>query len=60
MPDLTEHGMKSLGIAINLLLDSGIKKVDLGHDTIVYKVPSNMPGKYTIHIEMSIDESEEK
>lgn len=60
MPDLTEHGMKSLGIAINLLLDSGVKKVDLGHDTIVYKVPSNKPGKYTIRIDMSIDESEEK
>lgn len=41
MADLTGQGMTSLVNAVNLLRTSEVKRVDLGNDTIVYKVPSN-------------------
>ena len=57
-PDLTEAGIKSLKRAIKMLLDNESKRVDLGHGTVVYKVPSKNSNKYTIRIDMKIEEEE--
>lgn len=58
MADLTKQGLDSLANAVNMLRTSDVKRVDLGHDTIVYKVPTGNPKKYTIRIDMKFDESE--
>ena len=58
MADLTNHGLGVIRNAISQIRKFGIKRVDVGHDTIVYKVPSNNPQKYTIRIDMKFDESE--
>ena len=60
MADLTKRGLDSLANAVNMLRTSDVKRVDLGHDTIVYKVPTGNPKKYTIRIDMKFDESEGK
>jgi len=57
--DLTKNGLISLVNAVELLRKSAVKRIDLGHSTIAYKVPSNNPKKYTIRIDMKFDESEE-
>lgn len=57
-PDLTRAGLESLADAVELI-EKGTKRVDLEHDTIVYRVPSNNPKKYTIRIDMKVSEEEE-
>lgn len=58
MADLTDHGMKLLKKAICNIRELGVKRIDLGHDTIVYKIPSNKG--YTIRIDMKFEEREDK
>lgn len=58
MADLTESGLTGLKNAITLIQNGQCKRVDLGHNTAVYKVPSNNPNKYTIRIDMKFDERE--
>lgn len=58
MADFTHNGLTSLVNAVDLLRKSDVKRVDLGHDTIVYKVPTNNPKKYVIRVDMKFDESE--
>lgn len=60
MADLTEHGLASLANAVNMLRTSDVKRVDLGHDTTVYKVPTGNPKKYTVRIDLKFDESEDE
>lgn len=55
-PDLTSSGLGSLAGAIRSIRDGKAKRVDLGHGTIVYEVPSNNPKKFTIRIDMKIEE----
>jgi hypothetical protein len=59
MADLTNHGLVGIRNAVSQIREHDVKRVDLGHDTTVYKVPSNNPNKYTIRIDMKFDESEE-
>ena len=58
-PDLTEAGTKSLCNAVRMIMNGDCKRVDLGHGTVVYKVPSNNPQKYTVRIDMKIEEETE-
>lgn len=60
MADLTNSGLEAIKIAVNNIRENGVKRIDLGHDSTVYKVPSNNPDKYTIRIDMKFNESEEK
>lgn len=57
-PDLTSSGLGSLALAINNIMEGKAKRVDLGHGTIVYAVPSNNPKKFTIRIDMKVEEEE--
>lgn len=59
MADFTQSGLTSLVNAVDLLRKSDTKRVDLGHNTIVYKVPSNHPKKYIIRIDMKFNEESE-
>lgn len=58
IPDLTKHGLASLRKAVMMIQAGESKRVDLGHGTIVYKVPSANPKKYTIRIDMKVEEEE--
>lgn len=55
-PDLTEIGMHFLRKAVRMITSGETKRIDLGNGTIVYKVPSKNPNKYTIRIDMKIEE----
>lgn len=55
-PDLTTNGLISLRSAIQTILSGKGKRIDLGHGTIVYKVPSANPKKCTIRIDMEVEE----
>lgn len=58
-PDLTEIGMRSLRKAVRMITSGETKRIDLGNGTIVYKISSKNPKKYTIRIDMRIEEEEE-
>lgn len=58
MADLTNHGLSSLRKAIQQIKAGDAARVDLGHGTIVYKVPSNNPKKFTIRIDIKIEEED--
>lgn len=55
-PDLTPNGINSLRAAIRMILSDKSRRVDLGHGTIVYKVPSDNPNKYMVRIDMKVEE----
>ena len=55
-PDLTSSGLGSLSVAISNIMAGKAKRVDLGHGTIVYAIPSNNPKKLTVRIDMKIEE----
>lgn len=50
--------VKALEKACSLIQDGTCKRVDLGHNTVVYKVPSNNPKKYTIRVDIKVEEGE--
>lgn len=58
--DLTEAGMAALKLAIRNIKAGKCVRVDLGHNTIVYKVPSNNPDKYTIRVDIKVDTREDQ
>lgn len=55
-PDLTNAGLNSLALAVKNIQKDLYKRVDLGHGTIVYKIPTNNPKKFTIRIDMKVEE----
>lgn len=57
-PDLTSSGLGGLSLAVKNIMEEKTKRVDLGHGTIVYKIPSQNPKKFTIRIDMKIEEEE--
>ena len=57
-PDLTSSGLRSLAKAIRNIRDGKAKRVDLGHGTIVYAIPSQNPKKFTLRVDMEIEEEE--
>lgn len=57
--DLTKAGMSALELAIRNIVAGKCVRVDLGHDTIVYKVPSNSPKKYTIRVDIKVTEEQD-
>lgn len=57
--DLSTTGLKALKKSILLIQEGSCNRVDLGSNTIVYKVPSPNPNKYTIRIDIKIKAEEE-
>lgn len=55
-PDLTVSGLKTLSLAVQSIMTDKCKRVDLGCGTVVYRVPSNNPKKFTVRIDMKIEE----
>lgn len=55
---MDEATAKCLRTAISLIKDNTCNRVDLGHNTIVYKVPSGSPKKYTIRVDIKVEDGE--
>ena len=55
---LTKSDLQAIQTAISLISQGDVSRVDLGHNTIVYKVSSINPKKYTIRMDIKIDEEE--
>jgi len=55
---LTKSDLQAIQTAISLISQGDVSRVDLGHSTIVYKVSSISPKKYTIRMDIKIDEEE--
>ena len=53
---ITKSDVKSFENAIKMIKENGVKRVDLGNNTIIYKVPSNNPSKYTIRMDIKVEE----
>lgn len=56
MPDyyLTDSELKSIKNAVVLISSGECTRVDLGNNTIIYKVPSPNPKKYTIRMDINV------
>ena len=55
-PDLTSSGLGSLADSVRKIMEGDVNRVDLGHGTMLAKMPSNDPKQYTIVITMDIEE----
>lgn len=56
--DMTTSGLKSIKTAVINIEKEICTRVDLGNNTIVYKVPSSNPSKYTIRIDIRVNTEE--
>lgn len=57
MADLTQHGLEILKRAVKQIRENRAESIDLGHDTLIYKVPTDNPKKYTVRVDMEFDET---
>lgn len=56
MLDKTDFSV--LNQAIQLIKAGRMKRADIGHGMVVYKVPSNNPYKYTIRMDIKVEETD--
>lgn len=49
--------LEAISKAVSLIKRGQIKRADLGHGMVAYKVPSNNPDKYIIRIDIKIKEA---
>lgn len=50
--------LESMNKAVSLIKRGKLKRADLGHGAVAYKVPSNNPDKYIIRIDIKINKEE--
>lgn len=48
--------LEAISKAVSLIKKGQLKRADLGHGMVAYKVPSNNPDKYIIRIDIKIKE----
>ena len=49
--------LEAISKAVSLIKKGQLKRADLGHGMVAYKVPSNNPDKYIIRIDIKIKEA---
>ena len=49
--------LEAISKAVSLIKKGQLKRADLGHGMVAYKVPSNSPDKYIIRIDIKIKEA---
>lgn len=54
---MTRAALEAISKAVSLIKKGELKRADLGHGMVAYKVPSNNPDKYTIRIDIKIKEA---
>ena len=55
-PNLTNEGLDRIKRAVEGIASNEAVKYDLPDGTKIYKVPSNNPNKFTIRIDMKVEE----
>lgn len=53
---LLQKDLEEIKKAYTLIRKGNCTRIDLGRGMVVYKVPSNNPNKYTIHVDIKIEE----
>lgn len=52
--DKTKEGINTLMRAIGMISDGKVDRVDLGHGTKAYKVPSHNPNKFLVRVDIDV------
>ena len=48
--------LEAISKAVSLIKKGQLKRADLGHGMVAYKVPSNNPDKYIIRVDIKVKE----
>lgn len=57
---MTKAALEAINKAVSLIKKGQLKRADLGHGMVAYKVPSSNPNKYIIRVDIKINVEEEK
>lgn len=57
---MTKAALEAINKAVSLIKKGQLKRADLGHGMVAYKVPSNNPDKYIIRVDIKINTKEAK
>lgn len=55
---MNRFDLEDINKAVNAIIDQGYSKVRLNEFLNVYKIPSQNPSKYTIRIDIKVEEAE--
>jgi hypothetical protein len=53
---MTRAALEAISKAVSLIKKGELKRADLGHGMVAYRVPSNNPGKYIIRVDIKVRE----
>lgn len=53
---MTRAALEAISKAVSLIKKGELKRADLGHGMVAYKVPSNNPDKYIIRVDIKVRE----
>lgn len=53
---MTKAALDAINKAVSLIKRGELKRADLGHGMVAYKVPSNNPDKYVIRVDIKVRE----
>lgn len=51
---MTRAALEAISKAVSLIKKGSLKRADLGHGMVAYKVPSSSPDKYIIRIDIKV------
>lgn len=51
---MTRAALEAISKAVSLIKKGELKRADLGHGMVAYRVPSNNPDKYIIRIDIKV------
>ena len=52
---MTRAALEAISKAVSLIKKGSLKRADLGHGMVAYKVPSSSPDKYIIRIDIKME-----
>ena len=55
---MNRFDLEDINKAVNAIIDQGYSKVQLNEFLKVYKIPSQNPSKYTIRVDIKVEEVE--
>jgi hypothetical protein len=53
---MTRAALEAISKAVSLIKKGELKRADLGHGMVAYRVPSNNPDKYIIRVDIKVRE----
>ena len=52
--------LQAIATAVMLIKADNATRIDLGHNMMIYKVPSRSPEKYTIRLDIKVEKEKEE